>query len=346
MGHEIKPLCGHDAPSFPRTQESTRCEACNHRAKPLGLAIERRSRAACPTRATTTGRPADAAAFGRAIVYEIIGGLRFYSRLPIGFAPHLPPELNRLAPVLPLVSLLLGIVPAVAAGRPDLVRTALGLCRGHRGRLLGLVLTGAMAEDALADAFDGLFGGPSPEVRLDIMRDSRHGTYGVSALVLLLLLRVFAVGGIAAIHPFAGAGAWLASGIVARSGSLWLPLALPSARARRRLCGRGTRRRPAFWVGAAIALVLTVILAIPFAGVAGVAVALVARRRSSPSLWTIDLPPPDRRADGRLRRRAAGADRDSPCSACSSPSPDAHLKSHRPVPLSNASGNRAGRGRP
>ena len=174
--------------------------------------------------------PADAAAFGRAIVSEIIGGLRFYSRVPIGFVPHLPPELNRLAPVLPLVSLLLGIVPAVLL----VVLTLCGLPSVYAAGIAvaaGLVLTGAMAEDALADAFDGLFGGPSPEVRLDIMRDSRHGTYGVSALVLLLLLRVFAVGGIAAIHPFAGAGAWLASGIVARSGSLWLPLALPSARA-------------------------------------------------------------------------------------------------------------------
>jgi adenosylcobinamide-GDP ribazoletransferase len=138
----------------------------------------------------------------------------------------------------------------------------------------GLVLTGAMAEDGLADAFDGLFGGPSPEVRLDIMRDSRHGTYGVSALVLLLLLRVFAIGGIAAIHPLAGAGAWLASGIISRSGSLWLPLTLPSARADGVSAAAGRVAPPAFVLGAIFALVLIVILAIPFAGVAGVAVAI------------------------------------------------------------------------
>lgn len=218
--------------------------------------------------------PADAAGFGRAVVAEIIGGLRFYSRVPIRFVPYVPPELTRLAPVLPIVSLILGIVPAALlvvltlCGLPSIYAAGIAVA-------FSLILTGAMAEDALADAFDGLFGGPSPEVRLDIMRDSRHGTYGVSALVLLLLLRVFAVGGIAAIHPFAGAGAWLASGIVARSGSLWLPLALPSARASGVSAAAGRVAPPAFWVGVAIAFVLCVVFVLPVVGTAGVVIALV-----------------------------------------------------------------------
>jgi adenosylcobinamide-GDP ribazoletransferase len=229
--------------------------------------------------------PADAAAFGRALVAEIIGGLRFYSRVPIGFVPYVPPELTRLAPVLPVVSLILGIAPAALlvvltlCGLPSIYAAGIAVA-------FSLILTGAMAEDALADAFDGLFGGPSPEVRLDIMRDSRHGTYGVSALVLLLLLRVFAVGGIAAIHPFAGAGAWLASGIIARSGSLWLPLALPSARASGVSAAAGRVARPAFWVGVAIALVLCVVFALPVAGTAGVVIALALAGLTA-VLWTM-----------------------------------------------------------
>jgi adenosylcobinamide-GDP ribazoletransferase len=229
--------------------------------------------------------PIDAAAFGRALVGEVIGGLRFYSRVPIGFVPYVPPELTRLAPVLPVVSFLLGFVPAALlvvltlCGLPSIYAAGIAVA-------FSLILTGAMAEDALADAFDGLFGGPSPEVRLDIMRDSRHGTYGVSALVLLLLLRVFAVGGIAAVHPFAGAAAWLASGIVARSGSLWLPLALPAARASGVSAAAGRVAPAAFWVGAAIALVLCVVLAIPFAGTAGIVVALVLAALTI-VLWTM-----------------------------------------------------------
>jgi adenosylcobinamide-GDP ribazoletransferase len=229
--------------------------------------------------------PVDAAAFAYAAVAEVIGGLRFYSRVPIGFVPHVPPELTRLAPVLPVVSLIIGIIPAALL----IILTLCGLPSVYAAMLavaVGLVLTGAMAEDALADAFDGLFGGPSVEVRLDIMRDSRHGTYGVCALVMLLLLRVFAIGGIAAIHPFAGAGAWLASSIVARSGSLWLPLALPPARATGLSAAAGRVRQPAFWVGAAIALVLCVALAVPFADVSGVVVALAVAAATA-IVWTM-----------------------------------------------------------
>lgn len=217
--------------------------------------------------------PVDLAAVGRTIVYEIVGGLRFYSRVPIGFAPHLPPMLSRLAPVLPLVSVLVGLVPAVLlvvliwCGLPSIYAAGVAV-------VVSLILTGAMAEDALADSCDGLFGGPSPEVRLDIMRDSRHGTYGVCALVMLLLLRVFAVGGIAAIHPLAGAGAWLASGVIARSGSLWLPLRLPSARADGVSASAGRVSSPAFWVGMVIAAIVAIVLATPFASITGVAAAL------------------------------------------------------------------------
>ena len=99
--------------------------------------------------------PADAAAFGQAVLYEIVGGLRFYSRLPIGFAPHLPPELTRLASVLPLVSLLLGIAPAVLlviliwCGLPSVYAAGIAVAAG-------LVLTGAMVPYAFGSS-DGLF---------------------------------------------------------------------------------------------------------------------------------------------------------------------------------------------
>lgn len=229
--------------------------------------------------------PRDAAALGYDIAAGVVGGLRFYSRIPIGFAAHEPPELNRIAPLLPFVSLLLGLAPAVLlvvliwCGLPSVYAAGLAV-------IAGLVITGAMAEDALADAFDGLFGGPSPEVRLDIMRDSRHGTYGVSALVLLLLLRVFAVGAIGAIHPLAGAGAWLAAGIVGRSGALWLPLALPSARPDGLSAAAGRVEPPAFGIGAVFAIILCAVCAIPVAGVAGMIVALAACGVVA-AFWTI-----------------------------------------------------------
>jgi len=51
-------------------------------------------------------------------------------------------------------------------------------------------LTGAFHEDALADATDALGGGWTREQVLEILKDSRHGTYGVLALVLGVSLRI------------------------------------------------------------------------------------------------------------------------------------------------------------
>jgi len=56
-----------------------------------------------------------------------------------------------------------------------------------------IVLTGALHEDGFADTADGFLGGRDREERLAILRDSRHGTYGVLALILSMLLRVAAL---------------------------------------------------------------------------------------------------------------------------------------------------------
>lgn len=51
---------------------------------------------------------------------------------------------------------------------------------------VGLLVTGAFHEDGLADTADGLGGGQTARRRLEIMKDSRIGTYGVCALVVAL----------------------------------------------------------------------------------------------------------------------------------------------------------------
>jgi len=57
------------------------------------------------------------------------------------------------------------------------------------GLIAGALLTGAFHEDGLADACDGLGGGFTRERALEIMRDSRIGSYGAVALVLLYAAR-------------------------------------------------------------------------------------------------------------------------------------------------------------
>ncbi|MBQ4813595.1 adenosylcobinamide-GDP ribazoletransferase [Pseudoalteromonas luteoviolacea] len=52
---------------------------------------------------------------------------------------------------------------------------------------LGLIITGAFHEDGFADVWDGFGGGWSQQQKLDIMKDSRIGTYGGTALIILML---------------------------------------------------------------------------------------------------------------------------------------------------------------
>lgn len=71
---------------------------------------------------------------------------------------------------------------ALAFGMPVGISAAIAL-------IVGIFVSGALHEDGLADTADGFWGGWTPERRLEIMRDSRIGTYGVLALGLSLLIR-------------------------------------------------------------------------------------------------------------------------------------------------------------
>lgn len=55
--------------------------------------------------------------------------------------------------------------------------------------IASLLFTGAFHEDGLADTADGFGGGWLVEQKLNIMKDSRLGTYGASALFLALLAK-------------------------------------------------------------------------------------------------------------------------------------------------------------
>lgn len=76
------------------------------------------------------------------------------------------------------ILLWLGVTPALAAG--FWIATT-------------VVLTGAMHEDGLADCADGFWGGFDKARRLEIMKDSQIGSYGVLALVLSVGLRWMAI---------------------------------------------------------------------------------------------------------------------------------------------------------
>ena len=88
--------------------------------------------------------------------------------------------------------------------------------------------TGGLHEDGLADVADGFWGGSNKEQKLRIMRDSRVGSYGVTALTF----SVFARTAVLASLPSASiaAVAMIAAGALSR-GAIGIPMvALPTAR--------------------------------------------------------------------------------------------------------------------
>ncbi len=82
----------------------------------------------------------------------------------------------------PLVGLVVGSAVAAAAAFTLAVGMPAGLAAMF-ALLVHFLVTGAMHEDGLADCADGFWGGWTSERRLEIMKDSQIGTYGVLALI-------------------------------------------------------------------------------------------------------------------------------------------------------------------
>jgi adenosylcobinamide-GDP ribazoletransferase len=114
-------------------------------------------------------------------VNNFFGALIFLTRVPVSrYYVFRPEELPRSVIYFPIVGLMIGLLAgSVLFCAESLVPPALAvlLCMGAT-----VLVTGALHEDGLADAADGLIGGREPFQRLEIMKDSRIGSYGVIAL--------------------------------------------------------------------------------------------------------------------------------------------------------------------
>ncbi|MEZ9188971.1 adenosylcobinamide-GDP ribazoletransferase [Vibrio sp. 10N.286.52.F8] len=110
----------------------------------------------------------------------------FFSRLPMPKnTPYSTERMNRSGRYFSTVGLLLGVLCGgvfllLDAILPSAVAIFLMMS-------FSLMLTGAFHEDGLTDMADGIGGGMTLERRLTIMKDSRIGTYGASALIMALL---------------------------------------------------------------------------------------------------------------------------------------------------------------
>jgi adenosylcobinamide-GDP ribazoletransferase len=124
----------------------------------------------------------------------------FLTRLPM---PHpdgaTPQNFVRAHRMFPVVGALIGAVVGLLClglryiGVPDLAAAALALGGSA-------ILTGALHEDGLADVADGFGGGRNLESKLEIMRDSRLGTYGAMILLVSFAAKLSALAAIPDSH--------------------------------------------------------------------------------------------------------------------------------------------------
>jgi adenosylcobinamide-GDP ribazoletransferase len=146
---------------------------------------------------------------------EVSTGILFLTRLPLPrTAPIGGAAVAQSVWVFPLAGVIVGLIGALVyalahrLGLPPWPAAALALAAT-------LAATGCLHEDGLADTTDGFGGGDTTERKLDMMRDSSIGTYGVCALALSLILRAGALASLA--EPGMVAAALIAAHSTARA---------------------------------------------------------------------------------------------------------------------------------
>jgi len=156
---------------------------------------------------------------------DVATAFTLLTRLPVGRWGG--SDLARAVWAFPVVGLVVALCGGVVYwamsrfGVPPLLATSWAL-------VAILLMTGAFHEDGLADTADGFGGGRTRERKLEIMRDSRIGTYGAVALGLSLLIRISALAALG--RPGLVLIALVAAAMAGRGGMIVPLLVLPPAR--------------------------------------------------------------------------------------------------------------------
>ncbi|MGZ4768604.1 MAG: adenosylcobinamide-GDP ribazoletransferase [Ilumatobacteraceae bacterium] len=120
----------------------------------------------------------------------LLAAIQFLTRVPVRLRRE--PDVAASVPWFPLVGALIGAaVGGAAAGLWYLVSPVVAAAVAV---MLGVLITGAFHEDGLADVADAFAGGTTIERRLEILKDSRHGSYGVAALCGSIVIRIVCLG--------------------------------------------------------------------------------------------------------------------------------------------------------
>lgn len=147
-------------------------------------------------------------------MWRLKEAVRFLTVIPLPYGGAEMPEGARIAEIqrwFPAVGALIGLASAAAAwtlsAAPD--RLAAGVAVA-----LGAALTGALHWDGVADSADAFFSGRPRERMLEILKDSRIGTMGALALIVVFFFKVeltalaLAQGGFAPLALAPALGRW------------------------------------------------------------------------------------------------------------------------------------------
>jgi adenosylcobinamide-GDP ribazoletransferase len=209
----------------------------------------------------------------QALVEDLKPASAFLTRVPLAVARSPgAPDLGRAARVFPVVGGLIGIAEGIVLllalwlALPAWIAAALAVG-------FAILLTGALHEDGLADTVDGFGGGQSAERKLDIMDDSRIGSYGALALVFAVVLRIATLSSLIAAGGFRAALGLVAAEAVSRGAMVRLWHSLPAARVGSLSDSAGTPDERAMLIALAASAIIVVITIVPAFGVAAAIVA-------------------------------------------------------------------------
>ncbi len=212
------------------------------------------------------------------LLAEAAAMTRFFSRLPLprlGKAddPASPPPFARALRMLPLASLMIAAPAALIAAL--LAASPLSSLAAAAVTVTAMTLaTGAFHEDGLADVADAFAGGRDAARRLEIMKDSRIGAYGGTALAAQFVLRTSLLADlIEVVGPRAGLLVLVVAAL-ARTAALGLAWLLPNARADGLASSVGRPETVPLAIGLGTALALFLVIATTVAGPAEALMAL------------------------------------------------------------------------
>lgn len=132
-------------------------------------------------------------------LHIFLNALMFYTRISIpkwmklGDVPYNDEMLNKATIYFPVIGWIVGGICAFTFYVSSLIFTTNPEIPILLSMVAGVLTTGAFHEDGFADVCDGFGGGWTKEKILEIMKDSRVGTYGSVGLILIFGLKFFSL---------------------------------------------------------------------------------------------------------------------------------------------------------